>query len=173
MDGARSCATEAAAYSCSIGIPQLTTSIRSLASLAACSSLLAVLYTMTFSFAAAAETVADDYAGRLSALVNRYRSDNGRSALMPDATLARLALEHSAAMARAQQLSHDNFKTRGRRSGFPICVENVGWNYRSPAAQLDGWRASAEHDRNMLDPRVSKIGIGETDGYVTLLACGG
>lgn len=54
-----------------------------------------------------------------------------------------------------------------------MCVENVGWNYRSPAAQLEGWRASPDHDRNMLDPRVRKIGIGESKGYVTLLACGG
>jgi len=174
MDVARSRPTRAADYRCSIVNSQLpTTSISSPTWLATRSSLLAVLYVLTVAFAGAANADSDDYASRLATLVNRHRVDNGLPALTRDATLARLALEHSAAMARADRLSHDGFQMRGRRSGYPLCVENVGWNYRSPAAQLDGWRASAGHDRNMLDPRVNKIGIGESEGYVTLLACGG
>ena len=53
-----------------------------------------------------------------------------------------------------------------------MCVENIGWNYRSPEAQFDGWRASPGHDRNMLDRRVDHMGIGIADDYVTLIACG-
>jgi uncharacterized protein YkwD len=173
MEAARSRAATAADYRCSIVNPQTqTTSIWSRASLAARSSLLALLWAIAFAFANAATPGGDDYGSRLATLVNRYRVDNGLPALTPDSTLARLALEHSAAMARAERLSHDGFQMRGRRSGYPMCVENVGWNYRSPAAQLDGWRASPGHDRNMLDPRVKRIGIGESEGYVTMLACG-
>jgi uncharacterized protein YkwD len=123
----------------------------------------------------AASAAADqgvEYPQRLAALVNRYRASHGLPALAFDATVAGLAREHSAAMARAGRLSHDDFPSRVRRSGRAICVENVGWNYRSPESQFDGWRTSPAHDRNMLDPRVDRIGIGAVADYVTMVACG-
>ena len=52
-----------------------------------------------------------------------------------------------------------------------MCVENVGFNYRSPESQFEGWRGSAGHDRNMLDKRVDRMGIGVAADYVTLIAC--
>jgi uncharacterized protein YkwD len=75
-------------------------------------------------------------------------------------------------MARDRQLHHDGFPSRVKRSGRPMCVENVGWNYPTPQAQLDAWRASPGHDRNLLDRRVDRVGIGAADGYVTLIGCG-
>ena len=113
-----------------------------------------------------------DYPQRLAALVNQYRVSHGLRALIVDTTVAGLALEHSAAMAKAGQLNHDEFPSRVRRSGFAMCVENVGWNYRSPEGQFDGWRASPGHNRNMLDPRVDRMGIGTVADYVTMIACG-
>ena len=113
-----------------------------------------------------------DYPQRLAALVNQYRVSHGLRALIVDTTVAGLALEHSAAMAKAGQLNHDEFPSRVRRSGFAMCVENVGWNYRSPEGQFDGWRASPGHNRNMLDPRVDRMGIGAAADYVTMIACG-
>ena len=113
-----------------------------------------------------------DYPQRLAALVNQYRVSHGLRALIVDTTVAGLALEHSAAMAKAGQLNHDEFPSRVRRSGFAVCVENVGWNYRSPEGQFDGWRASPGHNRNMLDPRVARMGIGTVADYVTMIACG-
>ena len=113
-----------------------------------------------------------DYSERLAALVNQYRVSHGLPALMVDATVAGLAREHSAAMAKAGQLNHDDFPSRVRRSGLAICVENVGWNYRSPEGQFDGWRASPGHNGNMRDPRVERMGIGAVEGYVTMIACG-
>ena len=113
-----------------------------------------------------------DYPQRLAALVNQYRVSHGLRALIVDTTVAGLALEHSAAMAKAGQLNHDEFPSRVRRSGFAVCVENVGWNYRSPEGQFDGWRASPGHNRNMLDPRVERMGIGTVADYVTMIACG-
>ena len=113
-----------------------------------------------------------DYPQRLAALVNQYRVSHGLRALIVDTTVAGLALEHSAAMAKAGQLNHDEFPSRVRRSGFAMCVENVGWNYRSPEGQFDGWRASPGHNRTMLDPRVDRMGIGTVADYVTMIACG-
>jgi uncharacterized protein YkwD len=113
-----------------------------------------------------------DYPQRLATLVNQYRISHGLPALIVDTTVAGLAREHSAAMAKAGQLNHDDFPSRVRRSGLAMCVENVGWNYRSPEGQFDGWRASPGHDRNMLDPKVERMGIGTVADYVTMIACG-
>jgi len=113
-----------------------------------------------------------DYPERLAALVNRHRASHGLPALTVDTTVAGLAREHSAAMGKAGRLNHDDFRSRVRRSGLAMCVENVGWNYPSPEAQFEGWRASPGHDRNMLDPRVERMGIGSVADYVTMIACG-
>ena len=112
------------------------------------------------------------YARRLGELVDRYRATRGLPALAPDPAIAVLALEHSQAMAKAKLMSHDDFPSRVRRSGSAMCVENVGWNYPTADRQLDAWRASPGHDRNLVDRRVDRVGIGVADGYVTLIACG-
>jgi uncharacterized protein YkwD len=124
--------------------------------------------------AVAAVTASDDaaYPQHLAKLVNQYRVSHGLPTLIVDKTVAGLAREHSAAMAKARQLNHDDFPSRVRRSGFAMCVENIGWNYRSPEGQFDGWRSSPGHNRNMLDRRVDRMGIGIVADYVTLIACG-
>lgn len=121
--------------------------------------------------AAAVDNDADD-AQHLASLVNQYRARRDLPPLTMDATIAGLARTHSAAMAKAGQLNHDDFPSRVQRSGFAMCVENVGWNYPSPEGQFEGWRVSPGHDRNMLDPRVVHVGIGAVAGYVTMIACG-
>jgi uncharacterized protein YkwD len=113
-----------------------------------------------------------DYPRRLTALVNQYRASHGLPALIVDATVAGLAREHSAAMAKAGHLNHSGFPSRVRRSGLAMCVENVGWNNRSPEGQFDSWRASPGHNRNMLDARVTRMGVGNVADYVTMIACG-
>ena len=55
--------------------------------------------------------------------------------------------------------------------GYAMCVENVGWNYATPSDQLDAWRASPGHNRNLLDVRVTHAGIAVAGEYVTLIAC--
>jgi uncharacterized protein YkwD len=123
--------------------------------------------------ARAADTRADRaYATRLGELVNQYRARHDLPPLAADDRIAALARDHSADMARDRQLHHDGFPSRVKRSGRPMCVENVGWNYPTPQAQLDAWRASPGHDRNLLDRRVDRVGIGAADGYVTLIGCG-
>ena len=92
--------------------------------------------------------------------------------MLVDPRVSGLAREHSAAMAKAGQLNHDGFASRVQRSGVAMCVENVGWNYGSPKEQFEAWRASPGHDRNMLNRRVDRMGIGMVADYVTLIACG-
>ena len=130
---------------------------------------LAVALALSPAVASAAEP---DYAGRLGELVNAYRTDQGLPPLRVDTTLNGLAQEHSAAMAKAGKMSHDEFPSRVRRSGRAMCVENVGWNYPTAQRQFEAWRKSSGHNRNMLDRRVDRIGVGIAGEYVTLIACG-
>jgi uncharacterized protein YkwD len=121
-----------------------------------------------------AAIAADDaaYIKDLAERVNRYRVLKSLPKLLPNATLDALAREHSAAMARAASLNHDDFPSRVRRSGLAMCVENIGWNYHSASGQFEGWRTSPGHERNMLAAKAEAMGIGVVDDYVTMIACG-
>lgn len=120
---------------------------------------------------AAPATAPDAYAARLGALANEYRSVQGIAPLAADERLADLAREHSVDMAKAGNMSHDGFQARFARSGYAMCVENVGWNYPTPEAMIAAWKASPGHDRNLLDARVGHMGIGIASNYVTFIAC--
>jgi uncharacterized protein YkwD len=111
------------------------------------------------------------YGAHLAELINGYRASHGLAPLAYTADLAQLAGEHSLSMAGQQQLSHDGFRTRLQRAGSPVCIENVGWNYPTAEALLDGWRLSPAHHRNLLEPRVSRMGIAVQSRYVTFFAC--
>ncbi len=111
------------------------------------------------------------YSRKLVELVNQYRASKGMPILVTDSTIASLAQEHSSAMAKAKRMDHDDLPSRVKRSGLAMCVENVGWNYPSPEAMFAAWQASPGHNHNMLDPRVERIGIGDSLGYVTMIAC--
>lgn len=104
--------------------------------------------------------------------VNAYRATSALPPLVADAKLDAIARQHSVAMATAGKMGHDGFPDRVGRSGWPMCVENVGWNFATPRAQLDAWRHSPGHDRNLRHPKVERMGIGVADGYVTFIACG-
>ena len=117
------------------------------------------------------QTNADPYADRLGELANQYRVRQGKEPLVADPALAALAREHSIAMAKAGRLSHDDFQSRFRRSGYGMCVENVGWNYPTPGAQLQAWQQSPGHDHNLVDARVRHMGIGTASDYVTFIGC--
>ena len=114
----------------------------------------------------------EDYARRLGDLVNAYRIEHGVKALAVDGTIASLAREHSSEMAKAKRMNHEGYQSRVRRSGLAMCLENVGWNYPTAQAQFEAWKKSSGHDRNMLDRRVARMGIGVVDDYVTFIACG-
>ncbi len=108
----------------------------------------------------------------LRALVNDYRQNHGLGTLEYDPHLHDLAEEHSAYMDSVQVMSHDGFNDRYNRSGYGSAVENVGWNYKTPEAQFEGWRNSDGHNKNMLSSKISHAGISKVGPYVTFFACG-
>jgi uncharacterized protein YkwD len=111
------------------------------------------------------------YAQHLADLINQYRQQHGLAPLTSTDYLASIASEHTAQMADRRRLSHDGFRDRFDRTHARICVENVGWNFPFPEAQLDGWRASPGHHRNLLEPKVTQMGVAVSRAYVTFFAC--
>jgi uncharacterized protein YkwD len=119
------------------------------------------------------QTVAGaSFEDELLVLINRYRSTKRLKPLVISPLYADLAREHSQTMLEQDHMSHDGFDERFRRAtDAGSCVENVGWNHETPQSLFDGWRKSPGHNRNMLERRVSRVGISKAGPYVTFFAC--
>jgi uncharacterized protein YkwD len=120
---------------------------------------------------ACAGAAAEPFADRLGEFVNRYRAEHGARALSLAEALSALAREHAARMSRDGRLSHDGFQQRFAKARAPHCVENVAAS-GTPQATFDAWRDSPTHAHNLLDPQVSRMGIGVDGRYVVFFACG-
>jgi uncharacterized protein YkwD len=105
---------------------------------------------------------------KLLDLTNEARKEAGLKPLRPNATLLKLARDHSANMAKQRKLDHvlDN-KTpfqRMKEAGYRYYRggENVaiGDNRIAPAVIFGGWMKSKFHRENILNPEFTEIGIG-------------
>jgi len=132
--------------------------------------LTALVITIATTAPACAQSM-DGFGRHLADLINRYRENQGLAPLTITQDLVTIATEHSTDMAVRRQLSHDGFNDRYNRTGSRICVENVGRNYPTAEALLEGWRHSPDHHRNLLEPKVSRMGIAADARYVTFFAC--
>lgn len=101
-----------------------------------------------------------------ASLFSDYRKGFGLGAVELDPTLTRIAQEHAHAMAKADKVSHDlggkGLKQRMQAASFfpKSAAENVGAGYQTLAEAFSGWRDSPSHNKNMLLPAVTKMGIG-------------
>jgi len=115
---------------------------------------------------------AGQFEDELLVLVNRYRPTKKLKPLAGSPLYVDLARGHSQTMQEQQSLGHDGFDDRFRRAvDAQSCVENVGWNHETPRSLFDAWRKSPGHNRNMLDRKIRRAGIGRSGTYVTLFAC--
>lgn len=121
--------------------------------------------------APAAGRDADADAVELGKLINDYRAKHALPPLALAAPLSELAHEQATRMARERRLSHDGFQDRFARAHSPTCVENVGSNNGSPQAEFAAWRDSPTHAHNLLDPRITRMGIAIDRGYAAFFAC--
>lgn len=112
------------------------------------------------------------FIGRVAALINEYRSQHQLDRLTSAAVLEQVADGHSQHMAQAGRPSHGGFRDRFRQVDGAICVENIAAHFDTPEALFDGWRRSPSHDRNLLEPRIVRMGLAARDRYVTFFACG-
>jgi len=103
--------------------------------------------------------------------INQHRAANGRNALKTDEDLTRLAERHSLHLKRTNVLGHERLNERFRQAGRSLCVENVGWNYQTPEDQFMAWKKSGEHNKNLLNKKITHAGIARAGTYITFLAC--
>ena len=89
--------------------------------------------------------------------LNGFRASHGLSQLRTDGTLAALASEHAADMARRDSLDHDGFIThRGPRGAR---AENVAYGCKESACVFQQWVNSSGHRKNMLIPSLTRYGL--------------
>jgi hypothetical protein len=107
-------------------------------------------------------TVAEQF---LFNAANAERVRRGLPALEWDETLYRAAQQHAGEMAARESISHQypgeaDLAERGRLAGarFTVIAENVGEAWSAPVLH-DAWMESPDHRANLLDRRVTAIGI--------------
>ncbi|MFC0284067.1 CAP domain-containing protein [Camelimonas abortus] len=97
-------------------------------------------------------------------LVSAWRAAHGLGPVRVDPALNAPAAEQAAATARLGRLDHGDFAGRMARYGAPgAAAENLGAGARDAAAAIERWKRSAGHNRNMLDPKMRRIGFARAD----------
>jgi uncharacterized protein YkwD len=101
-----------------------------------------------------------------ASMISDYRKGYGLGPVEIDPTLTRVAQDHARAMAKADKVTHDlggkGLKQRMQSASYLArsAAENVGAGYQTLAEAFSGWRDSPSHNKNMLMPSVTKMGIG-------------
>ncbi|MCB5174403.1 CAP domain-containing protein [Microvirga lenta] len=107
---------------------------------------------------AKADAVVDAAAAR--DMISAYRRNNGLGPLTIDPGLQAAAEAEANAMAGADKPSSaDALKARLAASGFKAPAANLSAGYHTVAEAFSGWRESPQHNRVLLDPRATRIGI--------------
>jgi uncharacterized protein YkwD len=103
--------------------------------------------------------------------INQLRTQHHLSSLRLDPRLCQAARQHAEEMAQYSYFSHRGRRhflfasspgSRATASGYQwkAIAENICAGYRTAAAAFQSWVLSAEHYRNLIDPRYQDTGIG-------------
>ncbi|MBE7203442.1 MAG: CAP domain-containing protein, partial [Parafilimonas terrae] len=103
-----------------------------------------------------------------AAAISAYRVQHGLSPVVVDPTLVRAAAFQAGNNARHGQLSHDvggSFTSRMNSIGLArsYAAENLSAGSETLEQVLARWKASPEHNKNMLLPQIQRIGIARVD----------
>lgn len=100
------------------------------------------------------------------AMINRYRAEKGLKPLSLNNELTKAAQNHSADLAIQDAISHTGSDgsdpwVRVKRAGYrpKLAAENVGAGQRSLDEILRGWQQSPGHNKNLLLPDATQMGI--------------
>lgn len=103
-------------------------------------------------------------------MLSDYRKRHGLGPVALDPALTRIAADHALRMARTDRLAHvvrgeGSFAKRLHTGGYDAAVasENVGGGYQNLEEAFAGWRKSRGHNKNMLKPEVTVMGIARAD----------
>ncbi|MBX9930034.1 MAG: CAP domain-containing protein [Methylobacterium sp.] len=103
-----------------------------------------------------------------AAAISQYRARHGLGPVAVDTSLTRAAEAQARVNAQAGRLSHDlggAFTSRMAAAGYgrAHAAENLGAGAATFEEALARWKASTEHNKNMLIPQLSRIGIARVD----------
>ncbi len=98
------------------------------------------------------------------ALLNQYRAQRGLGPLAIDEQMTEVAYQQAKAMADADFMDHNVVGDFGHRliANKVLNVyagENIGRNIRTPEKMFDWWIHSPVHERNMSNPRMTRLGF--------------
>jgi uncharacterized protein YkwD len=109
-------------------------------------------------------------------LVNQQRRAHGLPGMRENARLNRSAQGWTTVMIAHRYFSHGaDFASRISAAGFKWSTagENIATGFRTPAAVVGGWMASAGHCQNILNPNFRSVGTGVSDLAIAGYASGG
>lgn len=99
-------------------------------------------------------------------ILSDYRAEHGLAPVKLDPTLIRIAADHAVKMAAADRVKHalpgqGSFARRLRTGGYEAstAAENIGAGYDDLNEAFASWRKSPDHNKNLLRPDISVIGI--------------
>lgn len=103
-----------------------------------------------------------------AAAISRYRASHGLGPVVLDPSLIRAASYQAESNAKAGRLSHEiggTFDSRMARAGFgrSHAAENLSAGSTTFDEVLARWKASPEHNKNMLIPQLKRVGIARVD----------
>ena len=107
----------------------------------------------------------------LASIISAFRREHGLGPVSVDAELNRFAQAHARNMATYNMMGHDigsSFSERRRSLRARVVVENVGAAYNNVSEAFASWRDSPSHRANMLDPDMTRMGVGAvptSDGF--------
>ena len=99
----------------------------------------------------------------LASIISNFRREHGLGPVTVDPELNRFAQAHARNMAAYNMMGHDvgtSFSERRRALRARVVVENVGAAYNNVSEAFASWRDSPSHRANMLDPDMTRMGVG-------------
>lgn len=116
----------------------------------------------------------NQFESQVHQLTNQERSKYGLRPLSWNSQLRAAAINHSIDMARMQRMSHTgsngsdvSARVKAQRYSYSMIAENVAAGQRTPQQVVSSWMNSPGHRKNILNPNLTEIGIGHTNGYWT------
>jgi hypothetical protein len=103
-------------------------------------------------------------AGRAASVISQYRSQNGLGSVRVNSRLMDAAADYARAMGTRDKIGHGIGGALPKRVAavgydWGAVAENLGAGYASMDDTIAGWKASAGHNKNLLNPLVTEIGI--------------
>jgi hypothetical protein len=103
-------------------------------------------------------------AGRAAGLISSYRAQNGLGRVRVNSKLMAVAADYARAMGTRDKIAHSiggSLPKRIMAAGYDwgAAAENLGAGYSSLNDVISGWKASAGHRKNLLNPNVTEMGI--------------